>query len=192
VAAEELAFSNMLCAIFGREYQLPNGAALIRMTALAEYYRCLPAVANSITGPIFTTPSFIPSIPSNPCALLDAAYKLRHKALFRECFIHVMGPASAPRFNKVEDRSLKLMAIHVHNKFQAKLLSVHQALLRIHADSKRYGTVAKDMAGLASESRNSNGEVLLPCYFRKCFEMDPRYDNIVYSLSLCKANFALH
>jgi hypothetical protein len=183
----------MLCAIFGREYQLPNGTALIRMTTLAEYYRCLPAIANSITGPIFTTPSFIPSISINPCALLDAAYKLRHKALFRECFIHVLGPASAPRFMKLEDKTLKLMAIRVHNKFQAKLLSVHQGLLQIHADSKRYGSVAKDMAGLASESTNNNGEVLLPIYFRKCFEMEPRYDQIVsQSLDNFKANFALH
>jgi len=85
-----------------------------------------------------------------------------------------------------------MMAIHVHNKFQTKLLSVHRALLQIHADPKKYGAVAKEMAGLASQSTNNNGEVLLPSYFRKCFETELGHDDIILlHLALCEADFTL-
>jgi hypothetical protein len=161
----------LLCVIFSRDYQIANGADLLRLTKLAGDYRCLPAVSNSLWGPICTSPGLVSSISNNPCQVLVAAYKLRHERLFKEAFIHVLGPASAPHYTKLAKQTLKNMAHLIHGRFQIKLLEAHQAILNLHANPKKYGAIAADMAKLASQSTDAKGKVLIPMYFRKCFEM---------------------
>lgn len=169
---EEKAFEKMLCAIFGREYNIIDGAELLRITQLAAKYGCLSAVSSSLWGPINTSPGLVPSIQNSPCQVLFAAYKLRHKHLFREAFVYVLGPESAPRYTKLTDPTLKSMAKLVHGKFQSKLLVAHQALLNIHAHPKEYSAlVSQHLIELATESIGPNNKVLTPMYFRKCFEL---------------------
>ncbi|TVY56986.1 hypothetical protein LCER1_G003336 [Lachnellula cervina] len=171
-ALEEKAFEKMLCAIFGHVYQIANGAELLCVTKLAIKYRCLPAVSSSLWGPIGTSPRLVPDISINPSSVLFAAYKLRHKELFKEAFIHVLGPASSPRYTKLTDPVLRSMAHLVYVKFQSKLLEAHEAILDLHSNPKKYGVVVQQMAKLATKStRDSDGKVMKPMYFRQCFEM---------------------
>jgi len=144
----------------------------LRLTKLAGRYRCLPTVSNTLYGPICTSPGLVSSISNNPCQVLVAAYKLRHELLFKEAFVHTLGPVSAPRYTKLVDQTLKNMAHLVHGRFQIKLLEAHQAILNIHADPKKYGAVAQEMAKLAAQSTDPKGKVLIPMYFRKCFEIE--------------------
>ena len=141
------------------------------MSKLADNYRCLPAVSNSLWGPLYTSQGLISSITGNPCPVLFAAYKLLHKLLFKEAFVHVLGPASAPRYTKLTHQTLKNMAHLVYTKFQNKLLDAHQAIVHIHANPKKYGAVAQNMAKLATKSTDGKGNVYMPMYFRECFEL---------------------
>ncbi|PVH87076.1 hypothetical protein DL98DRAFT_350421, partial [Cadophora sp. DSE1049] len=88
---EQKAFNNVLCAIFNREYKISSAAELNSMVTQAEYYGVLPVVSNSLTGPFYTSAGLL-SPDCDATTLLQSAFKLRHKALFRECFIHVLGP----------------------------------------------------------------------------------------------------
>lgn len=160
----------MLCAIFNLDYQITDGAELLRVTKLADKYGSLPAVSRSLYGPICTSPKLIPSISTNPSPVLFAAYKLRNTLLFKEAFVHVLGPASSPRYTKLADVTLKRMAHLVHGEFQSKLLEAHEAILDLHGNPKKYGAVVQQMAKLATKSTR-DGKVLKPMYFRECFEL---------------------
>jgi len=95
---------------------------------------------------------------------------LRHELLFREAFVHILGPASSPRYIRLTHPTLKNMADLVYKKFQIELLKAHEAILDLHANPKKYGAVVQDMAKLATKSM-SDGKVMKPMYLRECFEM---------------------
>lgn len=159
------------------------------MTKHAEYYCCLPIVSHSLWGPLANSPRFVPTIGQSPCLTLVAAYKLRHKQLFRDSFIHCLGPWKNPRYKQLEElKELKLfaMAEAAHTKMCAKLLEVQQGMVEIFADAEGcFGDTGRTMVALADKALDNqrkvplddktfdnHRKVLLPRYYRLCHDHD--------------------
>jgi hypothetical protein len=142
------------------------------MTTHAEYYCALPILSHSLWGPLVNSPGLVPSIRKSPCHTLIAAFKLRHKQLFNDSFIHVLGPWKNPRYEQLKDLEPKLfqLAQAAHATMHNKLLKVQQGMFEIFADAEdRFKDTAKNMVDLA-EGALENNSVLLPRYFRLCHD----------------------
>lgn len=142
------------------------------MTKHADYYRCLPILSHSLWGPLVNSPGLVPSIGKSPCETLIAAYKLRHKQLFNDSFIEVLGPWKSPRYKQLKEPELFHMAEAAHARMCADLLQIHEGMLEIAADAGgTYSNTAKKMIELAKLAFDG-GSVLLPRYFRLCFDAE--------------------
>jgi hypothetical protein len=139
----------------------------------AEYYCALPIVSHSLWSPLVNCPKFISSIGQSPCLTLIAAYKLRHKQLFNDSFIHCLGPWKNPRYRELEKEEPKLfkLAQEAYNKMSRTLLKVHQGIFEIFADAEdSFKDTAKIMVSLADKALDKNHMVSLPRYFRLCHD----------------------
>ncbi|RDL32968.1 uncharacterized protein BP5553_08407 [Venustampulla echinocandica] len=171
---EESAFYNVICAIFGHPYSIKDATQLTKMTEIADYYICLQALSNSLSTALFNNPGLVKDIPNTACCMLEVAYKLRHEALFKECFIHVLGPWTKPQWRQLADQKLKDMATIADTKIKHKLLIVHSNIIQLHSDQKRYGGLAAQFAKISAKCRNVDGKVLQPLYFRELSQL--QYD----------------
>lgn len=107
--------------------------------------------------------------------MLKAAHRLRHKVLFKEAFIHVLGPWSKPRYTNLQDVDLYNMADTAHRSMKDDVLNIYQAILQVFSDPKRYGPeISKQIANVAIESRDASGRVCVPLYFRKIYDLSPK------------------
>jgi hypothetical protein len=143
------------------------------MTKHAEYYCALPILSISLWGPLVNSPSLIPSIGPTACHTLIAAYKLRHKQLFNDSFILVLGPWKTPRYHLLKDLEPKLfqMAEAAHAKMRLQLLKAQQGMFEIFADvDGNLKDTAKTIVGLAKHALDNNNSVALPRYFRLCYD----------------------
>jgi hypothetical protein len=173
---QQQTFRKLLCAIFSRPYDIGHVCDLQIMTKHAEYYCCLPIVSHSLWGPLVNSPKFVPSIGESPYLTLIAACKLRHKQLFKDSFIHCLGPWKSPRYKQLEElKELKLFAMAevAHIKMCAKLLEVQQGMIDIFADAEDcFKDTGKTMVGLADQAFDNKHKVLLPRYYRLCHDHD--------------------
>lgn len=174
INAHQEAIRNLLCAIFNRPYEIGHVVHLQRMTAHAEYYCCLPIVSHSLWGPLVNSPKFVPSIEQSPCHTLVAAYKLRHKQLFKDAFILCLGPWKRPRYEQLRELNepkLFQMAEAAHTTMCTKLLNVQQGIIQIFADANNcFKDTGKIMVDLADQAFDDKHSVLLPRYYRLCYE----------------------
>jgi hypothetical protein len=83
---------------------------------LATYYCALPAVLGTLLNALHDSPDFTDSIHSNPCAIFEAAAKLRHKVLFREVLIWVVGNWTQLQISGLSDRRLRYLAQNVYGE----------------------------------------------------------------------------
>ncbi|TVY25217.1 hypothetical protein LHYA1_G006508 [Lachnellula hyalina] len=82
------AFHVLISALHSEPVKITTAHQLCLIAELADFYRVLPLMSNALNGVFFDNPELAMSI----LILLEAAYKLQNKLLFRECFVHVMGP----------------------------------------------------------------------------------------------------
>lgn len=179
---ERKAFNNLLCAIFRKDYQITDAVELNAMTTQAEYYGALRAMSNTISATFFNSPGLLETIGKDPCTILNSAYKLRHALLFKECFVHVLGPWSNPRFKKLSDPLLRSLAAKSYNAIFHRVSTTHLQLLQLAADhpsipppaKQRGTTIGAKIFDLAptSLSKGKDKKIRLPLYFRQCFEED--------------------
>ncbi|TVY39552.1 hypothetical protein LOCC1_G004464 [Lachnellula occidentalis] len=93
---ETEAFRKLLCAMYNRPYEIGASHELMAVTRLADFYCALPIVSATLTGALLGSPMFkigehgLYDFPEIAPALIFQAQKLRHRVLFRECFIHVV------------------------------------------------------------------------------------------------------
>ena len=149
------------------------------MTKHAEYYCALPILSISLWGPLVNSPGLVPNIGPTACHTLIAAYKLRHKQLFNDSFIHVLGPWKTPRYHQLKDLEPKLfqMAEAAHGKMRLQLLKVQQGMFEIFADvNGNLKDTANTMVGLAKVAHDKNKGVALPQYFRLCYDQKYKSD----------------
>ncbi|KAH8679759.1 hypothetical protein BGZ60DRAFT_428066 [Tricladium varicosporioides] len=172
---ETRVFVKLLNALFSRGYQLLDCTELIKLAEFADYYCCLPIVSQSLYQVFYSSPGILETIGRNPCGMLKAAYRLRHKVLFKEAFIHVLGPWSKPRYTNLQDADLYHMADTAHRKMKDNVLNIYQGILQVFSDPKRYGPdISKQITNLAMESRDPSGRVCVPLYFRKIYDLRPK------------------
>jgi hypothetical protein len=185
VSREAKAFQNILCAIFGREYSITDAAELNIMTIQADYYRALPVLSNSISGTFFHSPGLVSSVGKDPCSLLVSAYKLRHKVLFRESLIYVLGPWSNPRYTRLSDPVLRNLATKKNASLNSRVLEAHQGIVLLASElipvySSR--SLAKQLLNFAPECTHDS-KVLYPKFFRLCYErIENNEDRIICPL----------
>jgi hypothetical protein len=166
---EEKAFQNLLCAIFGREYSVTDAAELNAMTTQALGYGALPILSKSISRTFSNSPGLISSIGKDPCSLLVSASKLRHKVLFRECFIHVLGPWSRPRHHQLSEPALRHLAATKTESLNSWVLGAYEGIVGLASGVISDPTLARQFLDLAPYCVFGN-EILFPKFLRLCYE----------------------
>ena len=112
------AFNNILyadfeqCTTWSAHLSLTPWSLKQHITALLPSFQTLLAdhsARHSLTGLPYTSAELLPS-DSDATTNLQSAYKLRHRALFRECFIYIVGPWSYPQDKQSPDEPLFRLA----------------------------------------------------------------------------------
>ncbi|TVY51273.1 hypothetical protein LCER1_G006000 [Lachnellula cervina] len=176
--AEISSFTNLIRAVHTRPIDVKTPQALCRLTKLADFYRVLPVVSNALNGVFYESLPFSSSISESCVELLDAAFKLRNKTLFKECFIHVMGPWSKPRFHSLKAQELKDLAIRAQLQLNTKIMEIQLALAVMTTDptTPQFGPnspfgpqLSSEMANIINAYRNvviKDGKLIVPYYYR--------------------------
>jgi hypothetical protein len=109
-------FETLLCAIYNRPYRIKDIEHFLGLTDLATYYCVLPAVSGTLLNALHDSQGFTNSIHSKPCAIFEAAAKLRHKVLFRDALIWVVGNWTQQQIAELSDRRLRHVAQNVYGE----------------------------------------------------------------------------
>lgn len=119
-------------------YLEPSGgidaAELNSMTEQADYYRALPALFNNLNGIFFNSPGLLATMKVDPATLLVSTYKLRHKILFRECFILSLGPWSNPGYKTIQVPVLVDIADRFYSALAKDIAALWPQLLQLAAN----------------------------------------------------------
>jgi hypothetical protein len=91
-------FEKLLCGVYLRPYSIDSILELTNLTDMADYYRMLPIVSHTLSNALLDSQEFIKQIKTDPCAVFEAAAKLRHKVLFREALVWVVADWKSPAF----------------------------------------------------------------------------------------------
>lgn len=174
---EEKSFEKLLCAIYGRSYQLKNAAELVTLTDLARYYQALPIVSPTVYAAAIRNPEFYATILRNPCSVLEAAKTLRNDLLFGDSLILCLGPWSEPAYLELSDPELLKIASVAHSRICVKIAQAQPTLLDSleipiyspKSDIAYYRDFCKKLSELTSSSKR-HYKVMLPAYYRKCCE----------------------
>jgi hypothetical protein len=178
VAQEEKAFQNLLCAIFGKEFSITDAAELNAMTTQADYYGALCILSNQISATSFNSPGLVSSIGKDPCSLLVSACKLRHKLLFRECFIYVLGPWSTLQYAQLSNPVLLNLAIEKHASMKSRIFAAFEGIVQVAAGSAGVSQgIAAKMLNMAQGCLDVHKKVLYPKFFRLCCEKYADYES---------------
>jgi len=179
VAREERAFHNLLCAMFNQEYSITDSDELNRMTVLADCYRALPILSNTITGTFYSSPGLINAVSTNPCSVLVSAYKLRHKLLFRESFIHVLGPWSNPRYKQLpeDQQDLMKMATDRYMEMDAKICQLLKDILQLAASESQEALSVLER--VYSSACGETGRLMYPSFIQSCTRLPTAKDTVI-------------
>ncbi|KAF7917926.1 uncharacterized protein EAE98_009954 [Botrytis deweyae] len=122
-------FVSMLNCIYRIPFGI-NSKQLIKLTKLADYYRCLPAVSNNLYACFYMSPKFDIR---RACNLIESAYKLRQPLLFRDCIVYIAGTMQRmfqPQSLYQDKNSSMQQAL------QQALMTVRNKILEIHLDAQ--------------------------------------------------------
>ncbi len=144
-ASQREAFRKLLCAMYNRPYRFDDVAEFETITSLADFYGALPILSGTLSGALLGSPMLKRDPDPGQRAYNDfarkagriifMAKKLRHTALFRECFIHLAGNLHDMEYlgedaaSLKEDKQLWLLLTEGHNQVRGLLLRAHQALI---------------------------------------------------------------
>ncbi|TVY78172.1 hypothetical protein LSUE1_G004187 [Lachnellula suecica] len=180
---------NVLSAIHNWPIEIKNSRQLCLVAELADFYRVLPLMSTALHGVFFGNPELVSSFPDNSAELLEASFRLRNKLLFRECFVHVMGPWSKPRYHNLKEQKLKDLAARAEADLKSRLLEIQLQLVVLSMNSKNtldYGPgfqagseFRDDMITAISQSSllGKDNKLLLAGYYRCLFQHEyKRFD----------------
>jgi hypothetical protein len=120
---EEAAFKKLLCAIYVLPYRIENAKVLTSLAEIADYYRALPIVSRTLSYALHDSQAFIRSIKCDPRRVFEAAAKLRHKVLFKDALVWVVGNWRYPAFKELSDRKLRQVARCAYGEIATKVAS---------------------------------------------------------------------
>ncbi|TVY78171.1 hypothetical protein LSUE1_G004186 [Lachnellula suecica] len=171
-----VAFTALLSALNCLPMEIQNARQLCLVTEMADYCRVLPVVSNALYSAIFGNTRFVADIPENSIALLEAALKLRNKPLFRDCFIHVLGPSNEPRCLDLENEDLKELCRAAFMQLIHDLNVLHSEILELElADCDGFATAVFNVKKSKPTSFiNSDRNMIKPYYYRAIYEVVPK------------------
>jgi len=161
---------------------ISSARQLCLVAELADFYRLLLLMSNVLYGVFFSNPELVGSIPNHCVELLEASFKLRNKLLFRECFVHVMGPWNNPRFMNLTEPKLKNLAVEAQKKLTSRIMDVQieQIALTIagplnvrgqRATGSDFGyELAVATSRISQDGLDSSGKPFMPCYYRNLYD----------------------
>jgi hypothetical protein len=82
---EEKIFEKMLCAMYLLPYQFTKAGDIIHLISVADYHRALLIVSRTLTDALLKSRWVDACHIREANGLLEAAVKLRHESLFRDC-----------------------------------------------------------------------------------------------------------
>jgi len=152
---------------------------LFTLTDLARYYQALPIVSPTVYAAAMNNPQFYTTIlkSNHPCSVLESAKTLRNGLLFRDALILCLGPWSNPTYLRLADSELLRVASAAHSRICVKIAQAIPVLLnslvmpgyKSHFNSSK----TKDFYGKVynlTYSCRRNYQIMLPAYYRQCFE----------------------
>ncbi|CAG8962363.1 hypothetical protein HYFRA_00014160 [Hymenoscyphus fraxineus] len=130
------AFCTLLQAMYNSPIVIYSFDHLIKVTALADYYRCLPTLSVAVSASLCSSPSCLTiNLPENSLELLDVAAKLRNKVLFKECLIYLVGSFHETKYRSIQNKTLRCLAEQAHRSLKLKIAELHFKTLDMLADS---------------------------------------------------------
>jgi hypothetical protein len=115
---------------------------LILMTDLADYYRALPALSKSLYRALYENTEFgvAEREPELILKLLDASYKLRFRALFRECVVLLAGKWNNEQADLSGcDRNIQKLIIAARHGISNKIVKAYEEILRFSSEYPELG-----------------------------------------------------
>lgn len=167
------------------------------MTELADYYRALPALSRTLDGALLKSTVFSSHIRFHTVELFSAAAKLRNAFLFRECLIWIVGPNNAPKYTKLGDRQLRLIAKAAHSDLLAEAAALCQKIIRerqmtgslVNAYPEGFFDKLEFCDGFPTEG--DRDVLLFPWYFRCINQRTNAQWQPLISTGLMKSNLVL-
>jgi hypothetical protein len=159
----------MMQALYSEPITIRTVAQLCLVTKLSDFYRMLPVISNALHGVFYGNHALVSTIAENSVAMLEASHKLRNKVLFRECYVHVMNPASQPKYLSMPNGDLKNLCIAGQQKLHALLNELQVEILLLEMkDSGNNGFLAgTSRAKKSPHSFMMTGQkIALPHYYK--------------------------
>lgn len=125
-------FENIIMSMYQKPYEITSTEHLQEITTLADFYRCLPVVSNSLYSAFFRSPKFLANVKEDREILLELSCKLRHRELFNDCLVLISGywPPDESAFTiNIEDTRLLTLAENVRNRVGTVLARNIQKIL---------------------------------------------------------------
>lgn len=187
---EILIFIEMLNCLYRIPYKIWV-ARLFKVTKMADYYCCLPAVSHNLFACFSQTDNSYVS--EHALRLLEVAYKLRQPLLFKDCLIHVAGhmpPGSAiPHLcNKV----IWDIMMKVRSEICQRVIQCQRDLMTTAPTEETSRLLGHCWE---SGSRDTDGQLSLPRYYRLLANHHHTFATILeYALEneLCLPSTAKH
>ncbi|PMD38337.1 hypothetical protein L207DRAFT_585240 [Hyaloscypha variabilis F] len=109
---QQKAFGNFLCAMHFKPCELEECEEFILMTELADHYRALRILSQSLNGalPRQLRLAHVYDVPAYAKELFEVAIKLRNALLLQECLIYLVSPWHRPLYRSLLDPKFKKIA----------------------------------------------------------------------------------
>ncbi|KAH7403236.1 hypothetical protein BKA64DRAFT_743856 [Cadophora sp. MPI-SDFR-AT-0126] len=167
---EMKALGNVLAAMYGQSYSLDSRdgpAELLLMAELADYYCALPAVSRSLTKVLVEKDYFIGS---KTASWMEAAHKLKHSGLFRECIIYLAGSWDDNKYQPLADTNVNKVVTLARARIATKIADVHAELFFA-------GSEGKGIRDAVITIMSANSAWRLPNFYRQLYAYEFKGDD---------------
>jgi hypothetical protein len=171
-------FKYLLYAFYNRLYEIDDIEDILEMTKLARFYVALPTVSKSLYAALYQSPRVTEYMHSGyACDFLQAATELRHPQVFREALIFSLGPWEKPQYLELKDKKLKKIAKNAYNELCAKVVSVHEKLLKelhlnCYQETTKIESLTRHYVREVNKGEGEDGKICLPSFYRKLYNAE--------------------
>jgi hypothetical protein len=145
---------------------------LVLCTEMADYYRCIISLSNSLIGALHHSPGLTSSLQSHSGILLAVASKLKHELLFKECLVHISGIWCVDALQPVQgptDPVLHKIVNNACNDIYQKIENFEANYLAFGVNylSHQWFAYTQKLADITLKTiDDKTDEVVLPAYYR--------------------------
>jgi hypothetical protein len=167
----------MLCAMYLLRYQFDWVEDIIRLTSIADYYRALPAVSRTLTDALLRHESHCIDalhVKEEPFGLLEAAAKLRHESLFRDCLALAVTPWASPEYLKWKDFKFNKAAKELVQDITTKVANAHRTIIYQIGEPEPTPPIEEKLAAVQAAAREATKGVIAGMTYASYIHL-PRY-----------------